>query len=100
MVRTKLETSRGSRNSSCATRSDVGRVALEDDVPNAVHMASEIFRKKTIGDMRAKTRRARGYTAASWISSPRRTTPMNPASGGTSERPSRAVMPNTRHATP
>src|SRR3546814_1419883 len=50
LFRSKRATLRGSFNSVSATRSEVGSVAFDDAVENAITDASCVSRKKAIGD--------------------------------------------------
>ena len=59
MVSTKRETRRGSLSFSSATRSAVGRVALDEAVEKAIRLASCVSRKKAIGFLPAERRQQR-----------------------------------------
>ena len=54
-VRTKLAMSRRMPSPFSATRSAVGRLALDEEVLKAVRMASQIPAKNVRGDIRANT---------------------------------------------
>src|SRR3546814_5945392 len=74
MVRTKRATLRGSFNSVSATRSEVGSVAFDDAVENAITDASCVSRKKALGDRRASTMSKDGKTIHICTPSAARTT--------------------------
>src|SRR3546814_3970434 len=77
MVRAKRATLRGSFNSVSATRSEVGSVAFDDAVENAITDASCVSRKKAIGDRRASTMSNNGKTMNICTPSAASTTPTN-----------------------
>src|SRR3546814_7168888 len=90
MVRAKRATLRGSFNSVSATRSEVGSVAFDDAVENAITDASCVSRKKAIGDRRASTMSNNGKTMKICTTSAASTKPTNAASRTSRSQPKSA----------
>src|SRR3546814_20968013 len=96
MVRAKRATLRGSFNSVSATRSEVGSVAFDDAVENAITDASCVSRKKAIGDRRASTMSNNGKTMNICTPSAASTTPTNADSRTSRYQPNSAARLNMK----